>query len=30
MDFGWKVLIPVALINILITGVVLLMIQKGG
>ncbi len=30
MDFGWKVLIPISIINILLTGCVLLMMQKGG
>lgn len=29
MDFGWKVLIPLAILNILVTGVLLLMFMKG-
>jgi NADH:ubiquinone oxidoreductase subunit H len=29
MDFGWKVLIPLSILNILVTGFVILAIEKG-
>jgi len=29
MDFGWKVLIPLSILNILVSGAVILMLEKG-